>query len=79
MYKYIIKHYLLKNIVKSEKGIITDFETCNLKTFTKKTNKQTKKKINNHIILIKTNIIESRCTLPPKEEINFFEVFHRQI
>ena len=36
MYKYIIKHYLLKNIVKSEKGIITDFETCNLKTFTKK-------------------------------------------
>ena len=44
MYKYIIKHYLLKNIVKSEKGIITDFETCNLKTFTKKKiNKQKRK------------------------------------
>ena len=47
--------------------------------FYKKKNKQTKKKINNHIILIKTNIIESRCTLPPKEEINFLEVFHKQI
>ena len=45
MYKYIIKHYLLKNIVKLEKGIITDFETCNLRTFTKK-NKQTNKKEN---------------------------------
>ena len=39
MYKYIIKHYLLKNIVKLEKGINNRFRNVQFEDFYKKKNK----------------------------------------